>query len=467
MALLGTDTHVRTVINMLSSNIKSKVEISYFVLEQLLHRRGRELADWPMTTTRSLLLRGATVLTMDDAVPDLIVGDVLIRDGYVRAVAQHVEAPAGTETLDVAGLILFPGLIDAHQHLWEAPYLLRGSGMSIGAYFADFAGQAAAAVTAEGLYESSRAALSNAIRSGTTSTFDWCHATNTPEHAEASLAAAVSAGTRYVFGFGPSLTAGYYGSDRLHPVDMDAFVKRHGSRPSSLITVAAALRGPDLSPREVAEADIRHARELSIPISMHVGTHRVGSGGIEALLELGLLGPDLQFVHVTDSSASELEMIRDAGARVAIPPIAEIGMGTGTPPMAAVLRSHGNYGLGVDTALSAPPDMFSQMRATATLLGQGEWSNDGTPPVGSDPRSVLAAATAGAAWASWMEDEVGSIRPGKFADLVALRPSRPIQSVNEAYAQVVWLGHPSAIELVLIAGDIKLETTTALGRGDT
>src|SRR5260370_11135666 len=102
------------------------------------------------------LLRGATVITSDAAVPDLLRGDVLIDDGKIAAIGAGLPAPGNAAVADLDGLIVLPGLVDAHQHVWEGPYLLSRPDDSIGTYFADFF-PAAATMTADRLYQDSRA----------------------------------------------------------------------------------------------------------------------------------------------------------------------------------------------------------------------------------------------------------------------------------------------------------------------
>lgn len=409
------------------------------------------------------ILCGATVLTCDSNIPDLISGDVLIRDGRIEAVGKHLPIDDTTETVDAAGTVIFPGLIDAHQHLWEGPYLLQQPNMHMNGYFSEFVSGAAGAVTAEGLHYTVSAALKASVTAGTTTTFDWCHVTNSPEHADASLAAAVESPSRYVFGYGPPVALGYYNNPRGHPADMERLANSWRAAPdrgrlSGRVSIAAALRGPDLSKPDTVRSDIDRARSAGLRISMHVSTQRAGPGGVTALHRAGLLGPDLQFVHLTDATADELAMIADSDGRVVVPPIAELSMGAGFPPLRRMADAGVPVALAVDSVLGSPPDMFTQMRAAAGLLRAGGWQG-GCPPTQSCASEVLASATINGARACWLDDVIGSLTPGKWADLVVFRPSRPVSTLDEAFAQVVWMGHPSRLESVLIGGVEALTVT--------
>ena len=400
-------------------------------------------------------LRNGVILRCDPEQDDLLGGDVLIRNGKIEGVGKHLETPPGTRVVELDGAIVMPGLIDAHQHVWEAPYSLEHPNLSLGRYFAEFVADRANAVTPDSLFDTTKAALTAAVRAGTTFTFDWCHATNTLEHAEASLAAAAESGSRYTFGYGPPVARGFYGRDVGHPPELEVFAERHRSIFGGRLMAAAALRGPDLSPEQRWRNDIIRARAAGLPVSLHVGTRRSGSGGIRALYEADLLGPDVQLIHTTDSTTEELLLAAATGAKIVVPPIAQLAMGTGTPPLRRLAAGGIDYGLGVDTVLGSPGDMFSQLRAAAVLLRDAPWQGEDPPP-GSRAAEVLHAATLGAARSVWRDDVIGSLTDGKQADLLVLRPERPVKSLEQAYAEVVWSGDSSRLQVVLIDGEDML-----------
>jgi 5-methylthioadenosine/S-adenosylhomocysteine deaminase len=135
-------------------------------------------------------------------------------------------------------------------------------------------------VTAEWLYEATRLALTSALRQGTTTTFDWCHAANSLDHAEAAVPAAVDSGTRGIVGVGSPHANG---REPGHPAYLETLVSRHGAHVSDRLAIAMALRGPDQTPPEVVKDDIGRARALGIGMSMHVATRRAGPGGVRGL----------------------------------------------------------------------------------------------------------------------------------------------------------------------------------------
>ena len=397
----------------------------------------------------ALLLRGGTILTCDAQVPDLMVGDMLIHDGVISEIATAISTGNAVPMLDISGFIVFPGLVDAHHHLWESPHSLQHPDLGLARYFGEFGAPRAGDLDPDDLYDATALGLRRALAAGTTTTFDWCHATNTEEHALAALTAASDSGSRYVFGYGPPVALGYYRSDKPHPDGLEQIAGSDALGERS--TMAAALRGPDLSPTEICLDDVARARALGVAVSMHVGTRLSGSGAISTLHDAGALGDDLQFVHATDSSPEELAMIAGCGARVVIPPVAELMMGTGHPPVVRLTELGIPFGLGIDTTINGPSDMFTQMRSTQLLLRAAPWNAE-QPPWASTAQDVLRAATINSAHACWLSEVTGSLTPGKAADLVVFRPSEPVVGLDHAYAEVVWHGHESRIISVLVGG---------------
>jgi len=131
-----------------------------------------------------LLIRGATVLTMDPAVPDLAAGDVHVRDGAIVAVAPKIEAPSA-QVIDGAGMIAIPGFVDTHFHLWNALFrvFIRADVPALG-YFPVTA-RLGPLMAPEDSYRSVRLGAAEALAAGVTTVHNWSHNTRSPEHADA------------------------------------------------------------------------------------------------------------------------------------------------------------------------------------------------------------------------------------------------------------------------------------------
>jgi len=148
-----------------------------------------------------LLIRGATVLTMDPAVPDLAAGDVHVRDGTIVAVAQKIDAPSA-QVIDGAGMICIPGFVDTHFHLWNALFrvFIRADVPALG-YFPVTA-RLGPLMAPEDSYRSVRLGAAEALAAGVTTVHNWAHNTRSPEHADAELSGMRDLGLRGRFAYG-------------------------------------------------------------------------------------------------------------------------------------------------------------------------------------------------------------------------------------------------------------------------
>lgn len=143
--------------------------------------------------------------------------------------------------------------------------------MGLGTHFAQFVGGSRRQGHTRRTIDDTEAALTAAQRSGTTTTFNWCHATNSAGHNEASLSAAAESGARYIFGYGRPIALCYYGSHRAHPRLMDSFVQKHGARVNDRVGISAALRGPDLSSIEITRRESNAPEPSAFPSACTLG----------------------------------------------------------------------------------------------------------------------------------------------------------------------------------------------------
>ena len=142
-----------------------------------------------------LVIRGGYVLTMDPAAGDLPAADVHIGGGQIVAVGPGLVVPAGTPELDAAGMIVAPGLVDTHWHMWNTLLRSMSADPSGPGYFKVMIG-AGRAYGPGDIYASTRLACAEAVSSGITTVHDWCHNVRGPGHAEAGVRALAGSGLR-------------------------------------------------------------------------------------------------------------------------------------------------------------------------------------------------------------------------------------------------------------------------------
>jgi 5-methylthioadenosine/S-adenosylhomocysteine deaminase len=402
-------------------------------------------------------IRGATVVSMDPRIGVLERGDVLIDGGKIIAIDRNVSDWAVT-SIDGQGMIAMPGIINGHLHLWQTALRGMAADWTLDHYFKVLIGKVVGLYTPEDVYLGNLLGALDQINAGVTTLFDWCHIVNTPAHADAAVDALKAAGVRAVFGYGTPMTQ--FGTTQPHPPDARRMRKERLFADDALVTMALAIRGPDFAPG-TAEADIRLARELGVIASFHVACAKHGPRPqtMESLARQNLLGQDINLVHANFLSHQEFEVVADKGSSVCITPEVEMQMGLGLPPTGAVLAAAIPLSVGTDVVSAVSTDMFTQLRfllQTHRALSNAEFHRrDQMPDVlAMSVREVLEIATIRAAQCFGLEDKIGSLAPGKAADIVLLRKTDiNMRSARDPIAAIVLHAGVANVDTVIIGGE--------------
>ena len=401
----------------------------------------------------ALVVRGGYVITMDPATGDLPNADVLVSDGAIVRTGPALTVPPGCRELDARGMVVIPGLVDTHWHMWNT--LLRGLSESGPGYFR-LVGRLGRAFGAGDVYHGTLLACAEAISSGITTVHDWCHNIRGPAHAEAGLRALGEAGLRARFSYGYSA-----GHANDQPMDLAGLARLHqdwGSHADpALLSLGMAWRGtggsdPAMRLRpEVYRREIDTARGLGIPVTVHACGPRSAAGQVKALADAGLLGPDLQVVHANCATDAEIGQLADAGAAVSVSPFSELLIGYGMPRTTGLLAAGIPVGLSVDTtALTGNADMFAIMKVTQGLANALAWDE-----FALTARQTLGLATLDGARSLGLGEVTGSLTPGKRADLVVVSPAGPNLGVLTDPAQlIVTAAQPENVDTVIVDGRI-------------
>ncbi|MFE7543455.1 amidohydrolase family protein [Streptomyces platensis] len=400
-----------------------------------------------------LLLRGGLVI---DTAPHPVVHphtDVLVEEGRIAAVGRGLpidEADTGLEVIDARELIVLPGFVDTHRHVWQAVLRSAAVDESLDSYLGRILGDLSGRFTPADVYTGNLLGALECLDTGVTTVQDFSHVQYTPEHSAAAVEALEEAGIRAVFGYGyPVFDDTARRADWVRDVRTKYFPSRE-----ALLTMALAPVGPSFAPPETVREDWLLARELGLPIAVHVTAGPVAMRPITALQEQGLLTAGTLYVHGNSLPDSELRLIAESGGAVAITPAIEASMRFGAPMAGRLRRAGIPTGLGADAVTSAPGDMFSQMRAalmSSHFDGNGDGEADAPTVKAAD---VLRMATAEGAATLGLADEVGSLGIGKRADLVLLRADAlnlaPV--AHDPIGAVVTAAHPGNIDTVLVDG---------------
>jgi 5-methylthioadenosine/S-adenosylhomocysteine deaminase len=193
------------------------------------------------------------------------------------------------------------------------------------------------------------------------------------------------------------------------------------------------------------------ARSASLPISVHVANLRSRAGAVEALAKANLLGKDVQLIHAIWITPEEIQSIAAAGSSVSLSPYTELRIGFGFPRTGELLAGGVPVGLSVDTTvLSGNADMFAIMKAIQNVENS-RTENEFKLPA----RRVLELATIEGARSMGVDDRVGSLKPGKRADLIMIST----RDVNIAVFTdpghlLVEAAQPSNVDTVVVDGRI-------------
>jgi cytosine/adenosine deaminase-related metal-dependent hydrolase len=409
-----------------------------------------------MSPDRTLLKNGC-VLSLDPKVGNFRQADVLIEGSKIAAVGPNLSA-ADAQVIDASNMIVMPGFIDTHRHVWEG--ILRNIGADVPlegnqSYLAFILNTIAPVYRPEDAYVGDLVGLLGAIDAGITTILDWSHIQATREHADAVIRALQESGMRAVFAYG-------YPWWKYPEPDQDNWIrdiaKQYFSSKDQLLTFGLAPAGPEFTPFDMAKSQWQLAREVDAHITVHVGVGTSGQHGkLAEMGRAGLLGPDTTYIHCTTLSDEEIQMIVDTGGTFSLAAPVEMMMGYGIPPTQRFLDRGLRPSLSIDVETNVPNDMFTQMRSVISLqhalIFDQKLQGKSRVPRFLTTRDVIEFATIEGARANGLEKKVGTLTPGKEADIIMLRTDRPnIFPVNDPIGAVVWGMDTSNVDSVFVAG---------------
>jgi 5-methylthioadenosine/S-adenosylhomocysteine deaminase len=409
------------------------------------------------------IIRGADIVTMDEALGDLPASDVLIENGVIAAIGPSLRA-LDAERIDASGMIALPGIIDAHTCLWQT--VLRGYVPDLwpGTYYSGLL-PLRSRYTPEDNFNSAYVGGFEMLSYGTTTVVDYCHNIASPDYAPRSIEALQTTGIRHLFTYsfmtfqpdGFPAAARFEDAHRLYDTFHD---------PAGLTTIGFGIESigaPDLAKQ------LEFARALGAPSCIHVNE----TGTIDRLHAAGLLGPDLLVIHGNLISNPELERMAAVRMPLCFTPTADT---QGTP--ADVVRRAMERGVdvvfGCDIPCSIASDTLGQLRVMfnvqgfldgaiersfSTVLGRRPAVRPGLPLL--TPRRLIEAATIDAARVLGMDDRIGSLSRGKRADIVLIRKGPFGDSMaGDACAHVLLQTSPRDIDTVIVDGQVRMRAGT-------
>jgi len=406
----------------------------------------------------SVLFRNGTVLTMDDRHTVLPNADVLVIDQRIAEVGAGLTAPEGATVIDATGGILMPGMIDTHRHMWQTAMRGYGADWTLTQYFVWYYLESGKLFRPEDIHAGNLLAAIEAIDAGVTTTVDWSHGLQTPQHADAAVDALQAVPGRFVLAYGNIQQGPWEWS--ASPEFRD-FVRRRITPGDDMLgfQMAFDVTGDPAFPEKAA---FEVARELGVPVTTHAGVWgATNDDGIRLMHEHGFMTPQNVYVHAATLTHDSYHRIAATGGSVSVSTESEQSAGQGYPPT-WTLRDHDiPVSLSMDTSVWWSGDLFSAMRSTLGADRSREHMEahgraETVTHVHLRAEQVVDWATRGGSKALGLDAVVGSLEPGKKADVVLLKnDDSPVMfPILHPYGQVAFQAQRADVDTVLVDGRI-------------
>jgi 5-methylthioadenosine/S-adenosylhomocysteine deaminase len=407
---------------------------------------------------RPVVFRNATVLTIDPSTGMIENGDVLVVDQRIAAVGRQLAAPEDAVEIDASGGILMPGMVDTHRHMWQTALRGYGADWTLTNYFYFYYLNWGKIFRPEDIYAGNLLSAIEAVDSGVTTTVDWSHGLQTVEHADAAVDALEAIPGRFVLAYGNLLGAPWQWTKAPEFAD---FIKRRIDGRGDMLGMQLAfdVTGDPAFPEKAA---FEVARDFNLPVTTHAGVWgATNDTGIRLMHEHGFMTPSTIYVHAATLSDDSYQRIAATGGHTSISSESEDNAGQGYSPTWLLRRHNIPVSLSMDTSVWWSADLFSAMRATLNADRAREHleahkRNETVMLSHLRAEQVVTWATLGGAQALGMDDIIGSITPGKKADLVLIKNDQsPVMfPLLHPYGHVVFQAGRGDVHTVMINGKV-------------
>ncbi len=428
----------------------------------ILDRAAKPAAGLPQgtgTAGRRVLIKGGAVMSMDPAVGDFDRADVLIEGKKIVAVGPDLKAD-GAAVVDAAGMIVLPGFIDTHHHQFEtalrsflADGILVADGKPHGVvnYYDYILQKFSLVYRPQDVYISEVFGGLSQLDDGVTTVLDVSQIHHTPENSDAAVAGIKDAGRRGVLGYFEG-----WGDKLKYPDDARRLKSQYFTSDDQLTTMI--MGGEIYIPGWEKAWAI--GRELGIPVALHVLSVFGMVPTFDKMAKDGLLGPDNIFIHMTGMSDYSWQVVADRGCHVSLAVPIEMTMRHGMPPMQKALSLGIQPSLSSDVECTMTADMFTLMRSAMimqrALINEDALAGKTDLPELLTSRDCIRMATIEGAKGLHLDEKVGSLTPGKEADIVLLDATAiNVAPLNNVPGAVVTLMDRTNVDTVFVAGKIR------------
>ena len=415
---------------------------------------------------RKILIQGGTVISMEPSREAGLIENILIENDQISDVG-GINPTDDMEVIDATDCIVLPGLIDSHVHTWQTGLRGIAGDWTVPQYMRAIHRGLATFFQPEDIYIANLIGALSKLDAGITTLVDWCHNNPTPDHTDSAIDGLFESGARALFLHGspkpdPKPGQKHYSEVPMPRGEIERLRKGRLATDDALVTLGLAVLGPQYSVYEVCEQDYRLAQEYQLIASAHTaGGPMLAPGSFEKLIELGLIDNRSNIVHANNFEDNLVKALVDAGASFTVTADVEMQMGFGDP-LTGRLRNLGSpMTIGADVEPAVSGDMFGAMRLTMSVqrnidnlaaLSRGEVLPETATITCAE---ALQWVTTNGARMIGMEQSLGTIAPGKKADIILLRGGDlNLFPVNNAINAVVRHATPGNVDTVMVAGNI-------------
>ena len=403
------------------------------------------------------LIRDAYVMTMDRGAAgmgDIPGGSIHIRNGVIAEVGKDLKA-RGATVIDGRRTIVMPGLVDTHWHMWTT-YLRSMAGDKTEDGYFPVTTRYGQAMEPIDMYRSTRLATAEAINAGITTVSDNCHNVRSLEHALSDILAISESGLRCRWSYGP-----YRGMPADKHVDLAQLERLQGdwSKYSNdgLISLGFMWGGLPTGPGPadalaIATKEIETARRLRLPMCSHwASKENTPDGQVEPLAKGNFLGKDLLLIHMLATSPAEMKMVAAAGSPISVSPGSELRIGYGRTKACDFMDAGINVCVSVDSVpLTGNANFFGILKLMRNAENAKSFNE-----FRLTARRALEMGTIDGARALGLDDQIGSLKPGKRADLIMVRTDHLTMGVfTDPAHMLVEATEEADVDTVIVDGRI-------------
>ena len=406
-----------------------------------------------------ILIKGAEVITMDGAgaVAQL---DVKVVEDRIAEMGPRLKSRGASEVIDGKGMVLMPGLVQAHVHLCQTLFRAQADDMQLLQWLQERVWPLEGALTAPEMKASARLAISELLLGGTTTILDM----GTVRHTDELFEQAKRMGLRYTGGkaimdLGQGYPAGLRETTEEAVSESVRLCERWHETSKGRLRYAFSPRFVLSATEEAMRACVKEARARGALLHTHSSENaeeiqlvrsRTGMGNVEYLHSIGFTGPDVLLAHGIWLSLEERKTLAQTKTRIVHCPSSNLKLASGIARVAELLGDGIHLALGADgAACSNGLDAFMELRLAA-LLHKVRGGPEAVPAA-----TALHMATRGGALAMGLND-VGSIEVGHKADVVLVDLQQPhlYPPAGDLVSRVVYSARASDVRTVLIDGKV-------------